>query len=732
MNARTPSALPGTKFQTFVGKCAVPVLVVLVVFGLYLVKPDNLQTSDPVWAPHLTASLIYDRDTFLDEYREWIEQANYYAAIKVNDRLESFFPIGGPLLTVPQTLILDAVLPQLRDTTLHAFLLTTRPGDPAVLQIQLINAAWLVALSAGVIYLISRESLSPAYALIATAIYAFGTSAYSTASRSMWQHGPSMLMLSLGLLVLIKARRRPRLIALAGLPVAAAYIMRPTNVISVVIITLYVLICYRQYFIRYLLMASLLALPFVLANFNLYGHWLPPYYSANRLALSATFGEALAGNLFSPARGLFVFSPILLMLPVGVAIKVSRRQWLPLDWAILVILALHWLVISTFPHWWAGHSFGPRFFADVLPYAIYFLLPVLESAQSPQTPARVRGFLGCLVGLLAIVSIGIHFRGATSVSTTGWNTVPLNVDVHPERLWDWADPQFLRGLGSELIAVSPDEIDVVPGSSGQSSFFEIGKLIDDPVDLTIYLPGRISLAEHSAWLFDLSPLPSGGQLGRLREPLSVFTPWRYDVEIDATHITTGDSLNAIEIVASTAKSDSAIITESKVVAITAGENANLGVTVPRDIQIECTAGTTGALSALYGAGWYDLESAGDASWRWSSSPARLFVWSDVRQPVSVALTLSAIHAPGASDGIGDEGLFHIVLPNGEQINVEGQTAQLLHFDASLESGWNTLVIELEAGSFRPADLIPGHFDTRDLAFSIDDITLAGACAVLPE
>ena len=51
MNARTPSALPGTKFQTFVGKCVAPTLVVLVVFAFYLVKPDNLQTSDPVWAP---------------------------------------------------------------------------------------------------------------------------------------------------------------------------------------------------------------------------------------------------------------------------------------------------------------------------------------------------------------------------------------------------------------------------------------------------------------------------------------------------------------------------------------------------------------------------------------------------------------------------------------------------------------------------------------------------------
>jgi hypothetical protein len=45
--------------------------------------------------------------------------------------------------------------------------------------------------------------------------------------------------------------------------------------------------------------------------------------------------------------------------------------------------------------------------------------------------------------LLPAVRIGINGRGATSEATAMWNVRPASVDEHPERLWDWRDPQFL-------------------------------------------------------------------------------------------------------------------------------------------------------------------------------------------------------------------------------------------------------------------------------------------------
>jgi uncharacterized OsmC-like protein len=38
----------------------------------------------------------------------------------------------------------------------------------------------------------------------------------------------------------------------------------------------------------------------------------------------------------------------------------------------------------------------------------------------------------------------VHGAGANVVGTEQWNGIPANIDQHPERLWDWKDPQFLR------------------------------------------------------------------------------------------------------------------------------------------------------------------------------------------------------------------------------------------------------------------------------------------------
>jgi len=44
------------------------------------------------------------------------------------------------------------------------------------------------------------------------------------------------------------------------------------------------------------------------------------------------------------------------------------------------------------------------------------------------------------------ISFTIHFRGAHRRSAWDWNSQPVDVDVDPTRIWDWRDPQFLRGL----------------------------------------------------------------------------------------------------------------------------------------------------------------------------------------------------------------------------------------------------------------------------------------------
>lgn len=292
-----------------------------------------------------------------------------------------------------------------------------------------------------VFYFISREFLNQYYSLLISITFAFGTTLWSVASRALWMHGPSILFLELGLLGILYSKKYPEWIPLVGIPLAVAYIIRPTNSISLIIISLYIAYTYREYFIPYCMVLIGTLIPFFILNIDIYGNLLPPYYMAERLNnLSWVFFEALAGNLISPARGLLIYSPILLLCIWGITIKLRNRSFSPLDLSLAAIILLHWLTISLFPHWWAGHSFGPRFFSDMLPYLMYFLFPIFSSIQNK----KLHCFYTVIIIVLIALSIYINLKGALYPSTWDWNTNPLNVDEYPSRLWDWTDIQFLR------------------------------------------------------------------------------------------------------------------------------------------------------------------------------------------------------------------------------------------------------------------------------------------------
>ncbi len=89
--------------------------------------------------------------------------------------------------------------------------------------------------------------------------------------------------------------------------------------------------------------------------------------------LSANFPtlEAIWGLTFSPFRGLFFESPILLTAVPGFALlwqqKNRRAEWL----VSLVIPIAMLLLASSSVQWWSGYSAGPRYLIPMLPFLIW-------------------------------------------------------------------------------------------------------------------------------------------------------------------------------------------------------------------------------------------------------------------------------------------------------------------------------------------------------------------------
>ena len=408
----------------------------LLLFAVVLIgylASGNTATFDSALSLQTALSLVREGNTDLDEYGD-IVRTTWLSTEEIDGHIYMLYPVGASVLAAPVVWVIDKVSPE------FAASLRTGFGEP----VQTAIASIVVALTVALVYLIARLYVTRFPAVMIALTLAFGTSAWSVVSRTLWQHGPSMLMLTLALYLVLLARQRPALSQFVSLPVAFAYVVRPTNSLAVVVFSVFVLIVYRRYFVRYLAWALVIAVPFVLLNLSVYHALLPNYYRWYSGFSLATFFQALIGHLISPSRGLLIYSPILLLSFAGVIIKVRRREFEKQDVVVLAIMGLHWVSISLWWNWWGGVSYGPRLFSDMLPYFVYWLIPV--AGMLAKVTTRQRRLITMTSAGLAAFSIFVHARGVTSSDVMDWNASPAPIDFYSFRVWDWRDPQWLRGL----------------------------------------------------------------------------------------------------------------------------------------------------------------------------------------------------------------------------------------------------------------------------------------------
>jgi len=279
-------------------------------------------------------------------------------------------------------------------------------------------------------------------ALSAALIFTFGTSAWSTAGRSLWAHTPAMALAALSLLILVRRLRSGSLYAL-GVALCLSFWMRPTSAIALAVVGFWVFFAHRKRFWGLFGGIASVSLPIVGLNLIFYGSALPPYFNPLRVSTVAAYplGESLAVHLVSPSRGLLVYSPLFLLLPWGFfrwrAIGGDCYRVAQLSSAIglgsLLVVAAYG---ST-----GGASYGSRFFTEVLPYLMVLVLPIIGLLF--EQGARSRAWR---IGVVALALVGVLFAGvgAGARSAFCWSAGPVFVDYAPGRVWSVSDPQFLR------------------------------------------------------------------------------------------------------------------------------------------------------------------------------------------------------------------------------------------------------------------------------------------------
>ncbi len=413
----------------------------LLIFFVYVISPVTTST-DSHWTLYVSASILSEHNLDLNEYERFIAKDDY-RILRWNGHIYSYFPIGTPLLATPAVWIIDRLFP-LRYSTDFLTYLQENPPNSFTDNIEKWIASAIVAASAFFLYLLARQEIGKWPSIFLVLIFAFSTSMYSTATRALWQNGPSALCIVLAIYLLKQAGRSPAYLLWTGFVLAFAYLVRPTNSIAILFFSLYILVNHRRALLPYVAGIGIPLGIFIVFSLITYHLILPPYYLPQRLMGNSTFAEALLGDLVSPARGLLVFSPVIIFSIYGIILKLkqSRPPWKNIDAYLAGILVAHWLAIASFRPWYGGWSIGPRFFSDMLPIFAYFLIPLFKSDYLASMQFTWKALF------VATVAFGIFVNAWCSISPAPmlWNKEPEIVSKAPQRLWDWSDIQFLRGL----------------------------------------------------------------------------------------------------------------------------------------------------------------------------------------------------------------------------------------------------------------------------------------------
>jgi len=428
----------------------IPLTLFVVILGVYWASPV-VTVTDSIWNLYTAASILREGNFDIDEYAQHIDLEDDIRVMSSKGHIYSVYPVATPIISAPFLWLANEYFSLRNSQDFFAYLKKNHPNDVTG-KLEKAIASVIAAAAAVPMYLIGRVSqLDQKRSIILALLFALASSMWSTASRAMWQHGPSVLFLTISLLIMVAARKKESLISYAGFFIAIAYIIRPNNSLSVILTSLYVLINHRRFFLYYILSAAVVAIPFLFNNWVTHGVLLPAYYFQlfNKLTSTpAGFFEAFAGTMISPSRGLFIFTPLYIFSVYGMYLEFRKGNFQiqqPHPYLLAIIIG-HWLVVSSFADWDGSVSIGPRYFVDITPYLFFFLIPVLHDFGT----ALHSTFWRYAFVTTALISILIQFRCSTSIYPFLWNRYPVTYpDGATYRDWDWSDMQILRGFCPE-------------------------------------------------------------------------------------------------------------------------------------------------------------------------------------------------------------------------------------------------------------------------------------------
>lgn len=117
--------------------------------------------------------------------------------------------------------------------------------------------------------------------------------------------------------------------------------------------------------------------------------------------------SALIQLIFSPFRGIFFYSPFLILGTIGIVKMIKHPAWKREGWLFSAIFLVYVLFYSAFINWEGGWSMGPRHLVPLIPFLVTAIVFLISTADL----SGRRKIAGVLT-ILAIISILFTFVGS--------------------------------------------------------------------------------------------------------------------------------------------------------------------------------------------------------------------------------------------------------------------------------------------------------------------------------
>lgn len=449
------------------------VLVFAFCITIYLSNERTITVRDTYPNSLLALNWLFNHTFTFDALKEQypnLEELPWYFVESINGHIVSTYPIGTAIVTFPFYFLIFIhfkLSSFIHEWTTGVSYLTpdlfSNAFNPTRNLYEKTAAAIATSLSAILFYLSVRLKFKESVALIVTFIFAFANSTWSINAQGLWQSTAANLLLVGILLTSLKLgstqlKNQNVLLLVCGFFCGLLPGTRITSVLFSIAVGCYLFLHHRRQILYFF--TGLTSIFFGLFwNIYFFGwsNWMGGYSklfdeiktSSYEFSLDQ-FIDGFLGLLISPNRGLFIFSPIMLLAIPGLywVFRYRDRSFGDRLIGCLTLAALAIFIQYCFyVPWHASLTFGTRFITDILPIACFIISYPISYWAEQFTSKSIKLFNWKLITGLALITFSsfVQLVGVYSQNIRTWETVPVS---YISRLWSWQDTEIQRNFNN--------------------------------------------------------------------------------------------------------------------------------------------------------------------------------------------------------------------------------------------------------------------------------------------